>query len=150
MSFRTDSLGHYEWKFYQSCPSVGHINRSRKETQQSSKKTAVLDLSQHFQNNYIFSDHSRRTNAHWQWVFGLVLRRGPFKCYGTPRERGGCMTQRYGALQGGGDCYVTPVFILPDNFILPRRCALIQNGVPASQHYKFVSLCRCSSYLPKL
>ena len=52
------------------------------------------------------------------------------------------MNQRYLALQGGGGgCYVTPAspaFILPDNYILPGRSSLIQNGVPASQHLKVI------------
>ena len=33
-----------------------------------------------------------------------------------------------------GGLGVMPAFILPDNFILPCRFALVQNGVPASRH----------------
>ena len=61
-------------------------------------------------------------------------------CGGGGCGRGG-VTLRYVALQGDGGCmtqrFVTPAFIfVPDNFILPCRFALIQNGVPASQHQK--------------
>ena len=35
--------------------------------------------------------------------------------------------------------YVTPALIcIPDNFILPSRFALIQNGVPASRHLNVI------------
>ena len=59
------------------------------------------------------------------------------------REGGGVYDPALHSVTGGcmAHCYITPAFILPDNFILPCRFALIPNGVPASQK-------RCySSYL---
>ena len=63
------------------------------------------------------------------------------------------MTQRYVALHGGGGVgcmtqrYVTPAFILPDNFVLPCRFALIQNGVPASQKRCYSSCLRSKTLI---
>ena len=80
-----------------------------------------------------------------------IALKGPFKYYIMPGGVGvydSALCSITGVWGCGYYCYLIPAFILTDNFILPCRFALIQNGVPASQHLKMIrnGVCCYGSY----